>query len=148
MIVILSVPPGPYPAITDNPLIRYTDLPTRSAGAVRVGREELQVQQIFLATNQEHRRGTRIRTLYAKRPTVTGILISHELGSRKPHRRFFDAALAYVDRSPQQCLFVDDKPAYLRGAAAAGIATLLYRDNAQLVADLTARQLLGPGHSR
>jgi HAD superfamily hydrolase (TIGR01509 family) len=100
------------------------------------------VGQIFLATNQETRRGARIKQLYADQPAVTAILISHELGSRKPHQAFFDAVLALAGRRNDQCLFVDDNPDYLDGATRAGIATIHYRTNTQLLADLTDRGLL------
>jgi HAD superfamily hydrolase (TIGR01509 family) len=102
----------------------------------------LRVAQIYLATNQEPVRGRRIRQLYAGRPGVTGILLSHELGFSKPDRAFFDAALAHVGRRPDECLFVDDKPLYVAGAAEAGIPGLLYRGNTQLVTDLGAAGLL------
>jgi FMN phosphatase YigB (HAD superfamily) len=82
--------------------------------------------------------------LYARRPAVTGILTSFELGSRKPQRAFFDAVLTRVRRRAHQCLFVDDTPAYLDGAARSGIATIHYRDNDQLRAELAARGLLPP----
>jgi putative hydrolase of the HAD superfamily len=111
----------------------------------------LAVDEIYLATNQEARRGARVRELYAGRPAVTGVLISYELGCRKPHREFFDAALARIGRTPGECLFVDDKRAFVDGAAEAGIAGVVYRDNDQLTAELTARKLLratGPGSSR
>ncbi|GAA0498168.1 haloacid dehalogenase [Paractinoplanes deccanensis] len=107
----------------------------------------VEVAQIYLATNQEALRGRRVKQLYAGRPGVTGVLISHELGHRKPHRTFFDAVLARVARRPQECLFVDDKPAYVAGAADVGITGLLYRDNARFVAALKSYGLLGPGHA-
>ncbi|WP_179855370.1 HAD-IA family hydrolase [Paractinoplanes atraurantiacus] len=98
----------------------------------------LPFDEIYLATNQEAVRGARVRELYSGRPGITGFLISHELRHRKPGRAFFDAALARIGRTPSECMFVDDKQQYLDGAARAGLATILYRDNAQLVADLTA----------
>jgi len=103
------------------------------------------VAQILLVTNQEAVRGARVRQLYGRRPAVTGILTSYEIGSRKPHGEFFDAVLTRVRRRADQCLFVDDTPAYLDGAARAGIATIHYRDNTQLLAELAAGGLLAPG---
>ncbi|MEV4350541.1 HAD-IA family hydrolase [Actinoplanes sp. NPDC049596] len=65
----------------------------------------------------------------------------HELGHRKPHREFFDAALARVGRPAHECLFIDDKQQYVDGAENAGIAAIRYRDNPQLIAELTSRGL-------
>ncbi|WP_412740260.1 HAD family hydrolase [Krasilnikovia sp. MM14-A1259] len=103
---------------------------------------DVRADQIYLATNQESERGRRVKQLYAGRAGLTGILISHEIGHRKPHREFFDAALTRVGRRPEECLFVDDHAAYVAGAVEAGIAGLLYRDNAQLIAALTEYGLL------
>ncbi len=105
---------------------------------------QIAVAQIFLATNQEAVRGAKVRQLYAGHPAIAGILISHELRSRKPYRSFFDAVLMRVRRRAYQCLFVDDKVTYLAGAAEAGIATVHYRDNDQLLTELAQRGLLTP----
>lgn len=104
----------------------------------------LRVAQVYLATNQDPRRGAHIQRLYQGRPGITGILISHELGAAKPDPAFFDTALHYARRDPGECLFVDDTPGYLAGAAGLGINTLRFENTGQLFADLTARGLLSP----
>lgn len=104
----------------------------------------LSVAQVFLATNQEARRGARIRQLYEGRPGVSGLLISHELGVGKPDRAFFEKALEHADRRAHECLFIDDKPEYVDGAEHVGIATIHYRDNAQLEVELEQRGLWSP----
>jgi HAD superfamily hydrolase (TIGR01509 family) len=100
------------------------------------------VERIYLATNQEPVRGARIAGLYADRSWLTGILMSHELGYRKPDGAFFDAALARIGRQPGECLFVDDKQAFVAGAVAAGLLSIQFRTNRQLAADLAAYGLL------
>lgn len=102
----------------------------------------LTVSQIYLATNQEPRRGARIAELYADRPWLTGILVSHEIGHKKPDRAFFEEALARIGRQPQDCLFIDDNPVFVAGAVAAGLPSLQFHSNLQLVAELTERGLL------
>jgi len=109
---------------------------------------DIRVEQIYLATNQESLRGQRVKQLYAGRPGVTGILISHEIGHMKPHRAFFDAALAGIARHPQECLFVDDRLANIAGAIDAGITSVLYQDNQQLLAELASYGVLLEDHAK
>jgi putative hydrolase of the HAD superfamily len=98
---------------------------------------------VYLATNQDRRRGAYIRELYADRSWLTGIVMSFEIGHAKPEAAFFDVVLARAGQPADECLFVDDKLVYLAGAAAVGLPSLQYRDNEHLVAELVARGLLG-----
>ena len=45
----------------------------------------------------------------------------------KPDRRLFRRFLTETALPPEECLFVDDRPANLRGARAEGIRVLLFR---------------------
>jgi FMN phosphatase YigB (HAD superfamily) len=53
--------------------------------------------------------------------------VSGDLGLRKPDRRLFRRFLTETALPPEECLFVDDRPANLRGARAEGIRVLLFR---------------------
>jgi putative hydrolase of the HAD superfamily len=53
------------------------------------------------------------------------ILLSFEVGLRKPDPEIYREALRRVDVSPVDAIFVDDQPAYCDGAAALGIGTFL-----------------------
>jgi HAD superfamily hydrolase (TIGR01509 family) len=83
-----------------------------------------------------------IRGLLCGRPGVTGLLVSYEIGCLKPQRAFFERVLAAIGRTPVECLFVDDKPDYVAGGAAAGIDSVLFRDNPGLFDVLRERGLL------
>jgi HAD superfamily hydrolase (TIGR01509 family) len=96
------------------------------------------VERIYLATNQEPVRGAHIAGLYADRPWLAGILVSHEIGHVKPDRAFFDEALARIGQRPRECLFVDDKQAFVVGAVTAGLPGIQFRSTHQLAADLAA----------
>jgi HAD superfamily hydrolase (TIGR01509 family) len=69
---------------------------------------------------------------------------SFDVGTLKHEPATFAAVLRALDCPPADCLFVDDNPANLRAAAAAGIDGILFRDAAHLAAELRARQLLDP----
>jgi HAD superfamily hydrolase (TIGR01509 family) len=96
----------------------------------------------FLVTNQDRRRGARIRELYADQPWLRGIVMSCDIGHAKPAPEFYQAALARAGQPSGQCLLVDDKPIYLAGAAAVGLPGLRYQDNGQVIAELVSRGLL------
>ncbi|HWB72404.1 MAG TPA: HAD-IA family hydrolase [Egibacteraceae bacterium] len=55
-----------------------------------------------------------------------GIYASHRLGVRKPHPAFYRRLLDAIGHRPGSCLFVDDRSANCRGAAAAGMSTHLF----------------------
>ncbi len=50
----------------------------------------------------------------------TGVVISEELGCRKPDPRMYQAGSALLGLPPQRCLFVDDDPALVAAADALG----------------------------
>jgi HAD superfamily hydrolase (TIGR01509 family) len=54
---------------------------------------------------------------------VDALVLSCEVGSHKPQPAIFQTTLARLSARPGDCLFVDDQPAYLDGAAALGMRT-------------------------
>lgn len=65
-----------------------------------------------------------------------GVVISGELGVRKPDPEIYAAGAASVDLPPEACVFVDDLPFNLRPAREAGMATVHHTS-----ADTTIPQL-------
>jgi putative hydrolase of the HAD superfamily len=55
------------------------------------------------------------------------ILLSYQVGVRKPDRRIYLAALSGLGLEPQNCIFVADEISDLEGARALGLKTLLVR---------------------
>jgi putative hydrolase of the HAD superfamily len=56
---------------------------------------------------------------------MDAVVLSFELGSRKPQPAIYNAALGAVGAEATQAVFVDDQAAYCDGAARLGIATRL-----------------------
>jgi putative hydrolase of the HAD superfamily len=56
------------------------------------------------------------------------IVISGEVGLRKPDRAIYELALAQLDVPAQEAVFIDDAEPNLLGARAVGITTVLHRD--------------------
>jgi glucose-1-phosphatase len=62
--------------------------------------------------------------------------LSHEAGTRKPHRRFYEHCQALAGCSPGECLFIDDLPANVAAARAFGWRAIQYADHAEFVVQL------------
>jgi putative hydrolase of the HAD superfamily len=56
------------------------------------------------------------------------VVISSEVGMRKPEQRIFLHALAKLGLAPQQCVFIDDIEANVAAAQALGMVGLHHRD--------------------
>jgi len=64
------------------------------------------------------------------------VVISGEIGIRKPAPEIYALAAERLGRAPERCVFVDDLPGNLKPAAAIGMATVLHRDAATTLAEL------------
>ena len=58
------------------------------------------------------------------------------VGMRKPDDKIYRLALDLIQKAPDECCFIDDRPANIEGAAKIGMRTVLMRDPAQLKKDL------------
>ena len=68
------------------------------------------------------------------------LVLSHEIGIRKPDAEFFRHCHRLAQAEPAECLFVDDLATNIRGARAIGFHGIVYRPNENL-----AEQLRGIG---
>jgi putative hydrolase of the HAD superfamily len=66
-----------------------------------------------------------------------GLVLSYEVGHLKPAAEFYLACARAARAAPAECVFIDDLPANVAGARAAGMTGILYRDPGALAADLT-----------
>ncbi len=69
------------------------------------------------------------------------LVVSGELGIRKPEPAIYAIAAERMGMAPQELVFVDDLPGNLKPARALGMATVVHRDAASTVAEL--EELLG-----
>jgi epoxide hydrolase-like predicted phosphatase len=69
------------------------------------------------------------------------IVISEEVGLRKPDPEIFELTVRRLDVAPRQCVFVDDHPDHLKAALDAGMKTVLHRSPEQTISEL--EELLG-----
>jgi FMN phosphatase YigB (HAD superfamily) len=57
-----------------------------------------------------------------------GLVLSHEVGARKPARAFFDEVVRVAGCTADRCVFIDDLPANVAGARAGGLEGIVYTD--------------------
>ncbi len=63
-------------------------------------------------------------------------VFSYEIGELKPSSAFFTACVNLVGVPPASCIFIDDAPANVEGACAAGLQAVHFRDAPSLIAEL------------
>jgi putative hydrolase of the HAD superfamily len=91
-------------------------------------------RQYFLATlnnESEELNNYRIRKFDLTR-NFAAFFASCYLRARKPDPLIYQLALGISQRAPQECIFVDDRPANLEAAKALGIRTILFRSAEEL----------------
>jgi putative hydrolase of the HAD superfamily len=67
------------------------------------------------------------------------IVISAEVGLLKPDPRIYELALRGAGATPAAALLVDDLPANVEGAMAAGMVAILFEDTDQVLRELAMR---------
>jgi putative hydrolase of the HAD superfamily len=76
---------------------------------------------------------------FGLRRLFTLFLSSCYVGARKPDAAIYDLALKVTQRSPQECVFVDDREPNIAGARKIGMDTILFQGAAQLEGELYKR---------
>ena len=66
------------------------------------------------------------------------VVISGEVGMRKPEPEIFEHTLRLLGLRPEECVFVDDLPHNVAAAAALGIVGVRHRSYAETLAELEA----------
>ena len=95
-------------------------------------------RRYFLATlnnESEQLNGYRIRKFDLAR-NFAAFFTSCYLRARKPDALVYHLTLGITQRPPEECIFIDDRPANLEPAKALGMTTILFRSAAELRASL------------
>jgi putative hydrolase of the HAD superfamily len=66
------------------------------------------------------------------------LVLSHEIGTRKPDAEFFHACQRFARVKGSECVFIDDLQANIEGARNAGLHGIVYRPNDGLAGQLQA----------
>jgi epoxide hydrolase-like predicted phosphatase len=71
-------------------------------------------------------------------PIMDVIVISAEVGMRKPDPEIFTLTTSKLGVAAEACVFVDDHPGHLQAAQEAGMTTVLHRNPTQTLSELEA----------
>ena len=71
-------------------------------------------------------------------PLFDVVVISGEVGMRKPDPEIFHLTTGKLGLDPAACVFVDDHPGHLKGAQEAGMTTVLHRTPSRTIEELEA----------
>jgi FMN phosphatase YigB (HAD superfamily) len=95
--------------------------------------------RLVLGSNTTELHSNRFRTQFADTLSHFDVLVlSHEIGVRKPNRGFFDHCQKVANCSAGECLFIDDLVANVDGAKACGWQGIVYRSGDDLHQQLRA----------
>jgi putative hydrolase of the HAD superfamily len=121
---------------------------SRENKETRVLLDELTVTRRFfmaaLNNESEELNVYRIRQFNLTR-NFTAFFTSCYLRARKPDPLIYQLALGITQRAPEECIFIDDRPANLEPAEALGMGTILFRSAKHLRASL-AESGIGSAH--
>ncbi len=65
------------------------------------------------------------------------VVLSHEVGARKPHPRIYEHCLDHAGCAASECLFVDDMPANIEAARACGWQGIVYAPGGDFIRQLS-----------
>jgi putative hydrolase of the HAD superfamily len=69
-------------------------------------------------------------------------VLSYKVGASKPTPRIYEEAIMRAGCRPEECLFIDDVPAFVEGARKAGIDAVQFESQEQVERELLARGVL------
>ena len=104
---------------------------------LRAGRTQSPASDIYLLSNES-------RELMAYRIPEFGLtglfdayLVSAYIGLRKPEAAFYQRVLEICQRSPEECVFIDDRQENIDAAAKLGIRGIRMQSPQQVIAELS-----------
>lgn len=80
----------------------------------------------------------RERAAYGFEDLTDVLVYSHEVGVAKPDPAVYLLTCRRLEVSPEEAVFLDDRQGAVDGAAGVGMATVLFRDNGQAIAEIEA----------
>lgn len=91
---------------------------------------------LFLISNTNRMHFDYIQTNFKVLRHFDRLFASHEVGARKPEAAIYKKVLEDIKFAPGECVFIDDKLEFVRGARRSGMYSIQFRTKAQLLRDL------------
>lgn len=90
---------------------------------------------LYLISNTNALHFTHIKKQYKILRHFRKVFPSHEVGHRKPERQIYLKVLKAIRFKPEETLFIDDMPEFVRGARRVGMNAVLFRHQRGLIKD-------------
>ncbi|MBY0527287.1 MAG: HAD family phosphatase [Gemmataceae bacterium] len=95
--------------------------------------------RLLLGSNTTELHSRRFREQFAEvLAHFDHLVLSHDVGARKPRREFFEYCQQRAHCEPGECLFIDDLPVNVAGARACGWQGIIYQPGGQLRDELAS----------
>ncbi len=91
---------------------------------------------LYLISNTNRMHFEYIKKNYPILRHFVKMFASHEVGALKPHPMIYQKVIEQIPFEAAECVFIDDKAAFIRGARKAGMKGIVFKTKAQLVEDL------------
>lgn len=119
----------PVDALVDNYVNAFAGFAVETAGASRLLSLLLRRGvRVAIVTNGRSDLQRAVIGALGFDALVTAVVVSEEVGCRKPERRIFETALALLDADATEAIMVGDHPeADIEGAQGAGISAIAFR---------------------
>lgn len=99
--------------------------------------------RLFLASNTNELHSRQFRGQFADAlGHFEALILSHEVGARKPERAFYEHCLRRARCAAEECLLIDDLPANVAGARACGCQGIVFTGISELYQRLSNLGLL------
>ncbi len=115
----------------------YNDIFSPNPAAIDVlGRAKAAGYKLLLLSNTDPERFGFVRRRFPAIALFDHFVLSYELKLLKPDPAIYLAAARSAGSEPQECVFIDDMEENIRGAVEAGLASIHYRPETDLAAEL------------
>lgn len=102
-------------------------------------------RKVYLLSNTNALHYEHFERRYAFPRQVHGAVLSYKVKAGKPDPAIYEAAVELAGVAPEQCFFLDDLPANVEGARAAGMRAEVYdRRSSSLLASLSSMSIQRP----
>ncbi len=121
----------------------FVDIFTENIGVARLIPVLKKNYRLVLASNTNEAHFTHYRRQFAHfLDHFDHLVVSHQIGARKPHRAFYEQCQKNAQCDPGECLFVDDLPSNVHAAEAFGWKGIVLTTPEDLITNMKAHGVI------
>jgi len=104
---------------------------------VRLIKQIKREHKVYLMSNTNKLHFDFLKNKFGIHKNFDKIILSFEVGERKPHPKIYKHALKLAKTTPKKTIFIDDRIELVEGAEKLGIKSIQFQNISQLKKDLT-----------